>query len=104
MPPFRSLAALLALSLSGCASADGDWVELAGHERVLVALVLGVLVLFVAALAFAVLVLLLRVGHLPRRRRQAEAHVERGIQECGGACEERGQVFARQVARHAHAA
>ena len=32
MPPFRSLAALLALSLSGCASADGDWVELAGHR------------------------------------------------------------------------
>ena len=32
MPPFRSLAALLALALSGCASADGDWVELAGHR------------------------------------------------------------------------
>ena len=32
MTPFRSLAALLALSLSGCASADGDWVELAGHR------------------------------------------------------------------------
>ena len=32
MPPFRSLAALLALSLSGCASADGDWVELAGYR------------------------------------------------------------------------
>lgn len=32
MPPFRCFAALLALALSGCASASGDWVELAGHR------------------------------------------------------------------------
>ncbi|WP_298575983.1 DUF192 domain-containing protein [uncultured Luteimonas sp.] len=32
MPSFRTLAALLALSLSGCASADAHWVELAGHR------------------------------------------------------------------------
>ncbi len=32
MQPFRCLAAVLALSLSGCASADTHWVELAGER------------------------------------------------------------------------
>jgi uncharacterized membrane protein (UPF0127 family) len=34
MPFFRNLAALLALALCGCASADAQWVELAGQRYV----------------------------------------------------------------------
>jgi len=32
MSLFRALFVLVLLALSGCASADGDWVELAGHR------------------------------------------------------------------------